>query len=292
MIKHLEHSTDFDEFALLLKKWPILKELVRILAIPYQATIELQRRDLTLSDTYGVWITMELHLKSKQKRATRTGLETKLLSALEAQKEKHAIFTNPLMKAALFLDPRFRQQITRCSDDMEAAKTVLMSISRRLTLLSENQVADNMNQSTESMNSSGDSFDAQKEFDMYCKQTTDADVNRNVNSDIEAILGSFNPPPMSLNASVLAYWHSSYDKEYSLMLYDIATAVLAIAPTEVQIERDLSALKFILSDLRCRLSKQTLEDILTINLNKKLYLDVNESDVIELEKLYPPVKYN
>lgn len=194
VIKHLEHSTDYDEFALLLKKWPILKEIVRILAIPYQATIALQRRDLTLSDTYGVWITMEMHLKSKQKRETKTGLETRLLIALQAQKEKHAIFTNPLMKAALFLDPRFHQRITQCTDDIEVAKTLLLSISRRLTLLSENQAADNVNQSTDSMNSSGDSFDAQKEFDIYCKRTTDD--CRNVESDIEVILNSFNPPPM------------------------------------------------------------------------------------------------
>lgn len=242
VMKHFEHSKEFDEFGLLLKKWAILKELVRILAIPYEATVELQRRDLTLSDTYGIFIKMELHLESKTRRPSKSGLEFKLLDKLKDRKQ--TIFSNQLMKAALFLDPRFRRQITRSSDDTEEAKQVLLALSRRLIVLSESLAADNMNHTTESANTSDDNFDAQKAFEQYYNTTNNNDCTVN-QSDIEAILDSFDPPPLTLNASVLDYWHSSDHKQHSQSLFDVAMAIFAVPPTEVDIERDFSTLKFI-----------------------------------------------
>lgn len=284
-IKHFEDSPTFKEFGLLLKKWPMLKEIVHILAIPYKTTIELQRHDLTLSDAYGSWLKMELHLKSKQRRVTKTRLETKLLVALSERKKRHRIFENPLMKAALYLDPRFRRQITMSHEDTDEAKETLRSVSNRLTALSEEILSDNMNQSNESRNSSNDSFDAQKEFDRYFNRM--APVNSNIQSDFETALDLFDPPPLKIDASILEYWHTSYDQQDSKLLFDVAMAILAIPPTEVAIERDFSRLKLILSDLRTNLSPQTLENILTINLNSDLYLQINENDINELEKDYP-----
>lgn len=281
VIYHLEENKEFEEFRLLVKKWAVLKELIRILAIPYEATVELQRRDLTLSDTYGVWIKMELHLQNRQKKSSKSGLEGKLLNALK--KHKDTIFRNPLMKAAMFLDPRFRQRITRSSEDTEEAKEVLLALSRRLTVLSEDQAAE-MNQSNES----DDSFDTQKAYDQYCK----TDNCCNIESDIEACLDVFDPPTMPINSSVLNYWHTTFDKEHSPMLFDIAMAIFAVPPTEVDIERDFSTLHFVLSELRCNLSQQTLEDISTINLNRELYLEVNMNDLIHLEQSHPPIKDN
>lgn len=280
-IKHYENSREFTEFGLLLKKFPIVKEIVRTLAIAYNATIELQRRDLSLSDAYGSWLKMELHLKNKQKRTSKTSLESKLLAALEQRKKHHKIFENPLMKAALYLDPRFRQQITRSQEDVNEAKEILLSVSRRLTALSEDKPTEDMNQSTESNNSSNDSFDAQKAFDQYLNRTVN--VESVVHNDFELSLDLFDPPPMPIDASILNYWHTTYDKQDSKMLFDVAMVILAIPPTEVDIERDFSTLRFILSDLRTSLSAQTLENILTINLNRTLYLEINEKDVSELE---------
>ena len=286
VVSHLEDSEEFEEFRLLMKKWAVLKELVRILAIPYEATVELQRRDLTLSDTYGIWIKMELHLQNRQKKSSKSGLEGKLLDGLK--KHQNTVFSNSLMKAAMFLDPRFRQRITRSSEDTEEAKEVLMALSRRLTVLSEDEAADIMNHSNESGNSSDGSFDAQKAYDQYCNRTTDGCPHNE--SDIEASLDAFDPSPMPLKSSVLDYWHTSFDKEHSPMLFDIAMAIFAIPPTEVDIERDFSTLRFVLSELRYNLDQETLEDILTINLNRELYLEVNMNDLNDLEKSYPPIK--
>lgn len=97
---------------------------------------------------------------------------------------------------------------------------------------------------------------------------------------------------MPIYAFVLEYWHNSYDQQHSRLLFDVSMAILAIPPTEVAIERDFSTLRIILSDLRTNLSPQTLEDILTINLNRSLYLQINEIELSELEKSHPTLRHN
>lgn len=257
--------------------------MVRILSIPYKATVELQRRDLTLSDAYASWLKMELHLESKKKRATLTKFETYLIQALEKKKVEYNLFTNSLTKAALFLDPRFHRNIVRNERDMIEVKNILLTLSRRLILLSEEEANENTNNSIQSTNSSDSSFDVQEAFD-----NLNNTVTPNIHSDFEAIIDAFSPTSMKLDAFVLKYW---CDRKDSQMLYDVAMTIFAIPPTEVDIERNFSALKNILTDLRSSLAPKTLEDILSIFLNREIYLDVNNKVVIDLEKEFPPLKY-
>lgn len=53
----------YAEFPLILQMWRTLKEIIYILKIPYEAMISLQSRKLTLSDTFGKWLEVKLHLK-------------------------------------------------------------------------------------------------------------------------------------------------------------------------------------------------------------------------------------
>lgn len=57
-------------FQLLIKKWKVLKEIFIVLRIPYRATISLQKQSLCLSDVFGIWLKMQLHLNAclKQKK--------------------------------------------------------------------------------------------------------------------------------------------------------------------------------------------------------------------------------
>lgn len=48
---------------LLLKKWEVMKELVRILKLPFVATNYLQRENSTLSDFFGIMIGVEIGLQ-------------------------------------------------------------------------------------------------------------------------------------------------------------------------------------------------------------------------------------
>lgn len=107
-IRHFENTEKKCE--LLLHKWRALKELVVLLKIPYDATIEFQSHKLTLSDVYGKWIGMQLHLKAcVTKKQFKLGLAKHLLDSLENRNEN--IFKNPLMLCALYLDPRYHHTI-------------------------------------------------------------------------------------------------------------------------------------------------------------------------------------
>lgn len=89
-------------FAMILGKWIILEELILVLEKPYDATISLQNQRLTLSDVYGIWSIMTIHLKAcAANRAYKTQLAQKLLRALETK--KHMIFENPEMNCCIFV---------------------------------------------------------------------------------------------------------------------------------------------------------------------------------------------
>lgn len=124
VIEHIALTANkkkYGEFPLLLQKWRTPKDIIYILRISYQATIALQKRDLTLSDTYGIWLEMKLHLKKIiEVKATNVGLDVMMLEKLESR--YNDIFYHPAMKAAIFLDPRYRQSLTQNQDDIIAAK--------------------------------------------------------------------------------------------------------------------------------------------------------------------------
>lgn len=105
--------------------------MVYILGIPHRATISLQRRDLTLSDVYGIWLEMQLHIKSCVQNVNfKTTLAQQLQDALIRRKEN--IFANPFMASALYLDPRYRSEVMKDSDKIEQAKNTLINLWHRI----------------------------------------------------------------------------------------------------------------------------------------------------------------
>lgn len=66
---------------------------------------------------------------------------------------------------------------------------------------------------------------------------------------------------LPLNANVLEYWDSSN------IISGIANILLAIPSTQVSVERLFSAMKYMLSDQRNRLSPLNLEHILMVKAN-------------------------
>ena len=58
-------------------------------------------------------------------------------------------------------------------------------------------------------------------------------------------------------------------------LYFISQIVLAVPPTQVTVERAFSGLSLVLTNRRCRLTKEFLSDILTVKLNSELFCLTN-----------------
>lgn len=98
-------------------------------------------------------------------------------------------------------------------------------------------------------------------------QTESVAVNRNMQSQtIKRHIDDFlQYPRISAISDVLQFW----DDRRAHPLYDLACVVLAVPATQVSVERNFSTLKFIYSNLRCRLTEQNLANILFIKLNSK-----------------------
>lgn len=237
-----------------------MKELVAVLEIPYNATVSLQNPRITLSDVYGIWSKMRLHLQAcAKKHSFKTKLSDNLVNALDERFD--SVFNNPEMKCSLFLDPRFRNIILRDDNAVESTKTHLKNLWYRLKSMNET------NSTIQTSNASSDfnfSFDGQSELNKL--MTGDEHMSIDVAIDL------FQPDLLSSEKSVLEFWDSQKDS----MLYGVAMALYTIPPTQVQIERDFSTLGHIFTERRYRLSQERLEDILLINLNKDIFYDVKK----------------
>lgn len=212
---------------LLLNKFNILKELIYILKIPYRATLEYQNKNLTLSDVYGRWIAMLLHLNACSSKASfKTGLAQCLHTAL--QKRKEVIFSNPLISCALFLDPRFHVVIARDQMKMYEARENLLKIWRRMHVLHANaQNSNNLEESGKSSINGSFEFDEAAAMNQFLGRSEPSeDDNKTI--DIEAILDSFQPDALPVDSSVLDYWESAKEKHEEL--YELALVVFSNHP--------------------------------------------------------------
>lgn len=210
-------------------------------------------------------------------KLSKAGLDQKLLEGLNGR--SNDLFDHPAMKAALYLDPRYRYAIIQNSFQVDEAKEFIIQMKQRLDYC-KNRIT--TNESTTTDINADDEIDI--EFNVEDAMNDYFGFSQpelNNKSDFEATIDTFCPPNLGIRESVLAYWNGPH--EYDL-LRDVANAIYAIPPTETQVERDFSALKFIFSDLRSRLSDKNLEDILCIHLNKEIYLEVNEIEIRNLEE--------
>ncbi|XP_031632090.1 uncharacterized protein LOC116346285 [Contarinia nasturtii] len=248
IIDILARQNNIEICKLLLQKWAILKEIIIILQVPYKATVALQSHSISLSDSYGIWLKLQIHLEILATKKFKTSLAKHLLDQYKMRKA--VIFNNPAMMSALYLDPRFRiGSDLNVSIDFNNACPLDIYLSRNDT----------------SQNLSLNTYLAQNE--------TVANVV-NMNQDIENAIDSFNPPKMASDASILDYWESQ--RTSNEQLYQLAITIFAIPPTEVMIERDFSHLEFILSNRRCSLGENILEDILLIHLNRDFFYDIKK----------------
>lgn len=204
-----------------------------------------------------------------------TDLAKHLLHDIEERKE--TIFKNPLMAAALLLDPRFRRQIKQNEDKLDEAKRALMNIWRRLKFLETNagEIEDMSVSINEKSPNSSFEFDETAALNDFLTGNQDVIPKATEKeTDIEHLLDIFDPPVMSADTDVVQFWQDN--KEEQKELYELAMIVFSIPPTEVKIETDFSKLNFVFTDRRCNLTEERLEDIMTIHLNEELFHQVKE----------------
>lgn len=294
-------------FKLLLKKWNILRELIVILQVPYKATVALQNHRITLSDAYGIWLKIDIHLSMLcNKKSYKTHLAKYILECY--RERKNVIFDNPAMVCALYMDPRFRGEISHNQEKSDLAKRLLLNLWHRIqaveaqgTLESPENQTIVVDESTE--NCSGGSSDlnmsidfdnsvllnnyltrnqfSMQEFGTTRSESAERSVRRNDCDNMEMQIELFDPPHLDSEENILNYWAGERDEHEKL--HQLAMVVFAIPPTEVQIERDFSSLEHIFSNRRYNLAPNLVDDILLIHLNKDLFFIVVEEELSRFE---------
>lgn len=81
-----------------------------------------------------------------------------------------------------------------------------------------------------------------------------------------AEIDNYNPKSIDVDKDIMLYWEET--KYMYPFLYQLAKVVHSVPATQVSVERSFSALKLILTDLRCNLSSESLKKILFVKLNK------------------------
>lgn len=77
---------------------------------------------------------------------------------------------------------------------------------------------------------------------------------------------------MRSDANIFEYWTNSQESRPEL--YKLASVLLAVSPTDVVSERNFSVLSFIFNKYRNSLSDKSLELIMFIKCNEKLFFDL------------------
>lgn len=272
---------------LLLQKWSTLTEMEMVLQIPYKATIALQEKELSLSDVYGIWLNMQVHLRLLMKKC-KTSFAKCLKECIVMRKK--TIFENPVTSAAVYLDPRYRTEILRKEEQRNQAIEFLTNLHNRIQNIKtiaapvENEQVNNVSALLEECNVSID-FNDPKQLQKYLNRSSasslsdnsfDLPEQRDIGFDIRLMIELFQPEKVDLrkDKTIVQIWEDL--KTENPHLYELATVIYAVPPTEVEMERNFSSLEFILTPRRGNLYAENLEDILLLHLNSDLFLTIKD----------------
>lgn len=247
---------------MLLRKWDIVAEIVRILSVPYQATIVMQKESFTLSDFYACWQLMLRKLDKISRMENKTTLAQNLLSKM--MQREHQFFGDPAIACALALDPRFCGQMT--VEQKNVAQDALTKLWQRLK-------NDHPNTSPEGLDSSDVDITIESTTMLmkYLERPTQQII------DLPSIISAFAEAQQPIaDVTILGFWE--LNKSIYPELYQLAEIIYAISPTQAVVERSFSTLSYVFNSRRNQLSEKTLGNILISSLNKDLFHSVNEDD--------------
>lgn len=269
-IDHAKKSTiktkdGLDSLLLSDVEWSAVEKLISILAPFDKYTKQLQSETVTLSDFYDYWV----KLRIKTSKCTDE-LSTALLE--ELNKWNSHLMENPVMIAAIYLDPRFHRAI---SDDQKAlAINFLVGLHFKVNDIESDDVEQanaTVNSENDVTNKSDKSDDEMEEYLRACSSAGSVGsfmCGSSKEEQIRQTLKNFYGKQEPLTTKVLNYWEMH--KHEWPELYKLASVIFAIPPTQTTVERAFSSLAIILTSHRTRLSDSSLQNILLVRLNSDL----------------------
>lgn len=268
-IAFLEHDEPI--FKALLENWQTALDLMKILKIPYEATMVLQYKAAPLSDVFGCILKMKFSLE-KFVNDNNSSNETKLFANCLLKcidKRQKDLINNRIVLSAIFFDPRYRNELN--TEQIKVAKLTIEDWYRKYIRINEQTEIQNHTDSFEK-------YFADKNGSGYQNEES----NGLSKSEFLLLLADYEEKigRIHYKRSIWDFWLSQ-QTSYPL-LFELATMILSIPPTQATAERGFSILSYVYNARRTRLDTGMLQDILSIRLNEELWHSVNTR---EMEKL-------
>lgn len=206
----------------------------------------------------------------KKSSVLRTALVNTLLESL--QDRKIALLKHPAMVCAIYLDPRVYKELSE--GEIKIAKIHLADLSERIFNLKTN--------TSDSLVSNDSIEEYFSKPNIHQSNTDTSDTRADFMQSMDNFRYSLShESTKNHDKTIFEFWESK--KELFPALYQVASAINGIPPSQVTVERSFSALSFLYSNKRSRLKQETLEHCLMIKLNAGLALSVHQNDMNELK---------
>lgn len=266
----------------------VLHEMDSVLHVPYLTTVVLQKNDFTLSDFYGCFQIIELRLNKiiESPQPKTTNLAQLLLQCVNKRKSK--LIETPLMICAVYLDPRYKCIIELDHEKIQLAKMTIEHIWNRLTSVKGivSKKKDKPIAKKDNMDTFYAELDLHLNLSLCLQSSTGMESSSTVDSKCAVINAiskyesKISGTRMQSNKSIHEYWEN--EKEEFGVLYEVACIVFAIPPTQASVERNFSALKYMLTDKRYNLKPELLESLLLIHLNRTFFFEIRSKEILNV----------
>lgn len=265
-------------FELFLFKLPTIMEIVTALQIPFDATNELQNVSFTLSDFYGCWLAIERRLTRLAEDPNQTTDFAKTLLE-KIGLRKSMLLNNQALVCSVYLDKRYSFKLS--ADEKEIAILALQKLYERMKK-PKNQLSLPV-----ARNEKEDSFEddcvksgMQRKFHGIGEKST-CSTPTAVAQNFRCLIEPYEAIDREHNKNTLKAFWDEY-KNLHPELYELATIVHSIPPTQATVERSFSVFGYIFDCRRTRLARKLLPDILMVNLNKHFVDLINDRELEQL----------
>lgn len=223
----------------------------------------MQREVISLSDFFGGWGKLKMNLV----KSSDDDLAKNLLSQMKEREMD--LFNNPILNAAIFLDPRYQKFMP--NENKDYAIAFLQRLDEKIKSLEKSTDNCDDEEPIDSESVELEEFLSTVYIELNDDQMSSSHsqicipTEENISMKLKSFIGTSIP----MNETVFDYWENN--KHAQPELFKLASIIHSVPPTQTTVERAFSAMALILSPLRTNLADKHLENILVVRLNRDIF---------------------
>lgn len=255
--------------------WNFVKNYVDATEPVRDATVAIQKKDLLVPEFLMIYMRMKISLKKIEANSLAKDLLANVI------KREKTLFENNVFLAAAYFDPRYQSLLSpeQKISAIESIKNLYIQMSQIIE--PENQSTNEMSQDVTDFNDELAAITDELELELFLlSQSQQSNPNQSNMSKLDKFMDKVSKEThtyrdakkYSENLNDVPIKYLQHLKRKDNELYMFVGSLWSAACTQADCERKFSELKFILSDLRSRLSTDLVEAIMLLRLNWDLFM--------------------